>query len=182
NVNKAAAAFNAEKLLWVNQQHMMRTPSARLADLLAAQLARLGIECTDRALLEGVAALQRERARTLKEMAESSRYFFVQEIELDEKAVRKHLDTAGIAALEQVHARLLPLADFSAERVHDVLVGLASELDVGLGKVAQPLRVALCGGAVSPPIDSTAALIGRLRVLERIDRAISRSQGAARGA
>jgi len=172
HVNKAAAAFDPGKLLWVNQQHMMRAPLARLAPVLAAQLARLGIDCRDPGLLEGVAAVQRERSRTLKDMAESSRYFFVSEVELDEKAARKHLVGEGAAVLAHVERRLEALTDWSAERVHTELGGLATELGVGLGKVAQPLRVAVSGGTVSPPIDATVALIGRDRVLERVARAL----------
>lgn len=176
DVNKAAAAFNPEKLLWVNQQHMMRAPLAQLAPLLGAQLARLGIDCSDLPLLEGVVALQRERARTMKEMAENSRYFFLPRVELDEQAARKHLGPDGAAVLTQVSARLRALPQWSAEQIHGALGALAAELGVGLGKVAQPLRVALSGGAVSPPIDATTALIGRERALDRIDRAVEWSR------
>ncbi len=176
-VNKAAAAFNPEKLSWVNQQHMMRAPLARLAPILGAQLARLGIECSDLPLLEGVVAAQRERARTMKEMAENSRYFFVPEVALDEKAARKHLDASGAAALVKVRERLQSLPEWSPEPIHRSLTEIAAELGAGLGKVAQPLRVALSGGTVSPPIDATTALIGRQRVLDRIDRAIEWSRG-----
>src|SRR3984885_14698615 len=77
DVNKAASAFNPEKLLWVNQQHMMRAPLPYLAGVLREQLQSLGIESEDRSLLEGVVAGQRERSKTMKEMALSSRYFFV---------------------------------------------------------------------------------------------------------
>src|SRR5579871_1924812 len=91
DVNKSASAFNPEKLLWLNQQHMMRAPLPRLATVLRSELMRLGIDCDDEALLEGVAAAQRERARTMKEMAQNSRYFFSEAIELDEKAARKNL-------------------------------------------------------------------------------------------
>ncbi len=178
DVNKSAAAFNPDKLLWVNQQHLMRAPLARLAPLLGAQLARLGIECRDDPLLEGVAALQRERARTMREMAEASRYFFLPRVELEEKAARKHLGPEGAAALARVRERLQSLPVWSAEPIHRALAELAAELGAGLGTVAQPLRVAVSGGAVSPPIDATVALIGRERVLDRIDRALEWTQRA----
>jgi glutamyl-tRNA synthetase len=173
NVNKAAAAFNPEKLLWVNQQHMMRVSLSRLAPILREQLARLGLECRDEQLLEGVAAVQRERSKTLKEMAELSRYFFVEEIALDEKSARKHLTGESVPALQKVRERLSALGEWAAEPIHATLSAIAAELGVGLGKVAQPLRVALTGGTVSPPIDATAALIGRDRALARLDRAIA---------
>ncbi|HXA93151.1 MAG TPA: glutamate--tRNA ligase [Steroidobacteraceae bacterium] len=172
NVNKAASAFNPDKLSWVNQQHMMRTSLPRLATVLRAELARLGIECADEPLLEGVAAAQRERARTLKEMAQNSRYFFVDVIELDDKAAQKHLTGEGAEALSRVQQRFEQLDDWSASAVHATLAALAAELGVGLGKIAQPLRVAVTGGTVSPPIDATVALIGRQRVLSRITRAV----------
>ena len=76
DVNKAASAFNPEKLLWLNQQHMMRAPVGTLAAGLRARLAALGVITGDDKLLEGVAKAQRERSRTLKEMARDSLFFF----------------------------------------------------------------------------------------------------------
>jgi glutamyl-tRNA synthetase len=172
DVNKAASAFNPEKLQWVNQQHMMRAPLPYLAGVLREQLQRLGIESEDQALLEGVVAGQRERAKTMKEMALNSRYFFGADVDIDDKAGRKHLAGEGGAMLGRLRAGLAALTDWSAPNVHQVLTAIAAETGLGLGKVAQPLRVALTGTAVSPPIDATAALIGRERVLARLDRAL----------
>jgi glutamyl-tRNA synthetase len=179
DVNKAASTFNPEKLLWVNQQHMMRAELPRLAAGLRGQLARIGIECADEQLLEGVALIQRERSKTLKEMAENSRYFFVADVTLDEKAARKHLSNESLVALEKVQDRLRKVTDWSAASIHQELTDAGTELGVGLGKVAQPLRVAVSGGAISPPIDATVALIGRERVLERIARAIDWTRRAS---
>jgi glutamyl-tRNA synthetase len=172
DVNKAASAFNPEKLLWVNQQHMMRAPLPYLAGILREQLQRLAIETDDQSLLEGIVAGQRERAKTLKEMAESSRYFFGIDVEIDDKAGRKHLGAEGAAMLTRLRSGLEALTDWSAAGVHAVLTVIATEGGVGLGKVAQPLRVALTGTAISPPIDATAALIGRERVLARLIKAL----------
>jgi glutamyl-tRNA synthetase len=177
DVNKAASAFNPDKLLWVNQQHMMRAPLPYLAGILREQLQRLGIETQDQPLLEGVVAGQRERSKTMKEMAESSRYFFLADVEIDDKAGRKHLGGEGAAMLGRLRAGLEALSDWSAAGVHQVLTAIATDAGVGLGKVAQPLRVALTGTAVSPPIDATAALIGRERVLGRLDRALQWAAG-----
>jgi glutamyl-tRNA synthetase len=173
DVNKAASAFNPEKLQWVNQQHMMRAPLPYLAGVLREQLQRLGIETQDQALLEGVVAGQRERSKTMKEMAETSRYFFVDAVTIDDKAGRKHLMGEGAVVLGRLRSALGALTDWSTAQVHEVLTALATESGVGLGKVAQPLRVALTGTAVSPPIDATAALIGRDRVLSRLDQALA---------
>jgi glutamyl-tRNA synthetase len=140
--------------------------------VLREQLQRAGIETSDQSLLEGVVAGQRERAKTMKEMALNSRYFFVADVEIDDKAGRKHLAGEGGLMLGRLRAGLGALTDWTAASIHEVLTAIASQTGVGLGKVAQPLRVALTGTAVSPPIDATAALIGRDRVLARLDRAV----------
>jgi glutamyl-tRNA synthetase len=170
NVNKAASAFNGEKLLWLNQQHMMRAAPAVLAAALSGQLARIGIMSDDQALLEGVALAQRERAKTLKEMAAQSRYFFEEPGEPDPKAA-KHLGPEAQPLLAEAAAGLEALPEWRAEAIHGLLAGIAERAGLGLGKVAQPLRVALTGGTVSPPIDQTVALLGRETVLRRLARA-----------
>ena len=177
DVNKAASAFNPEKLLWLNQQHMMRAQPAEVVPYLRAQLRRLGLDSDDEELLAGVVRAQRERAKTLKEMAQNSRYFFTAEIEFDPKAARKHLTAAEAPALQEARKRLAGLHEWSAAALNDGLNTLAAELGVGLGKIAQPLRVAVTGSAVSPPIDATLALLGRERTLARLDAAIARCLG-----
>jgi glutamyl-tRNA synthetase len=175
DVNRAASAFNPEKLLWLNQQHMMRAAPAALVPHLRAQLRRLGCDSEDQDLLEGVILAQRERARTMKEMAENSRFFFSDDIRMDPKAVAKHLTADGLQALARVRAQLAVLPGWDAASIHGVLNGLATELGSGLGKIAQPVRVAVTGTAVSPPIDATLALLGRERTLARLDAALARA-------
>jgi glutamyl-tRNA synthetase len=172
DVNKAASAFNPEKLLWLNQQHMMRAQPAALIPHLQSQLSRLGLQSDDQELLEGVIVAQRERAKTMKEMAQNSRFFFTDTVELDPKAVAKHLTAAATPVLQKVRDRLTALTEWSAATIHTALNDLATELQTGLGKVAQPLRVAVAGSAVSPPIDATLALLGRARTLARIEAAL----------
>jgi glutamyl-tRNA synthetase len=178
DVNKAASAFNGEKLLWLNQQHMMKAPAALLGEVLREQLARIGIACDDTALLEGVALAQRERSKTLKEMAAASRYFFEQPGAPDAKSAR-HLGPDSAPLLRQVREGVAALPEWRAEPVHALLAGIAERAGVGLGKVAQPLRVALTGGTISPPIDATLVLLGRERVLARLDSVLDRVGGVA---
>jgi glutamyl-tRNA synthetase len=178
DVNKAASAFNPEKLLWLNQQHMVRTPPALLVPYLQAQLRRIGLQSGDQALLEGVIVAQRERAKTLKEMAQNSRFFFTDGVEIDAKAAAKHLNADGVRMLAAVRTRLQGLATWDAPAIHGAIEALAAELGAGLGKVAQPVRVAVSGTAVSPPIDSTLALLGRDRTLARLDAALRGASAA----
>ncbi len=174
DVNKAASAFNPEKLLWLNQQHMVRAQPATLIPHLRAQLRRLGLDSEDDALLEGVIVAQRERAKTLKEMAQNSRFFFTDSLDFDPRAVAKHLTADARPIVAKVREALAALADWSAPAIHAALNDLASAAQAGLGKIAQPIRVAVAGSAVSPPIDATLALLGRQRSLARIDAALQR--------
>ena len=174
-VNKAASAFNPEKLLWLNQQHMVRSAPAVLVPYLRAQLRRIGLDSDDQALLEGVVLAQRERAKTLKEMAHNSRFFFVERIEIDPKAATKHLGGDAPSMLAQVREQLHALPQWNAAAIHNALTELAARLQSGLGKIAQPVRVAVTGTAVSPPIDVTLELLGRGRTLARIDAALASS-------
>jgi glutamyl-tRNA synthetase len=175
DVNKAASAFNPEKLLWLNQQHMVRSAPAPLVPYLRAQLRRIGLDSDDQALLEGVILAQRERAKTLKEMAHNSRFFFVERVEIDPKAAASHLGGDAPSMLAQVREQLCALPHWNAAAIHTVLTDLAARLQSGLGKIAQPVRVAVTGTAVSPPIDVTLELLGRARTLARIDAALARS-------
>jgi glutamyl-tRNA synthetase len=172
DVNRAAAAFDPDKLLWLNQQHMMRAPVGALASGLRSQLAALGVSVQDDRLLEGVINAQRERARTLKEMAANSLFFFVDFEHYDEKAAKKNLTPDTAPLLQVLLEGLRSLAEWNAGAIHEVINAVANRYGVGLGKVAQPLRVAVSGGAVSPPIDITVALLGRERVCSRIERAL----------
>jgi glutamyl-tRNA synthetase len=172
-VNKAASAFNPEKLLWLNQQHMMRSAPEQLVPYLRAQLRRIGCDSSDQVLLAGVILAQRERTKTMKEMALNSRFLFVERIEVDPKAAAKHLGAEGRAVLAKVREQLNGLPHWDAPAIHAALNDLAAALQSGLGKVAQPLRVAVTGTPVSPPIDTTLELLGRERTLLRIDAALA---------
>jgi glutamyl-tRNA synthetase len=172
DINKSASALNLEKLLWLNQQHMIKAQPKDIVPHLRWHLARLGIYSQDDALLEGIILSQRERAKTLKEMAENSRFFFGDEVDYDPKAVEKHLTADAKALLGELRSRFAGIEKWEAPAVHAVLDGFAKEKSLGLGKVAQPLRVAVSGGTVSPPIDATLALLGQTRTLARLDRAI----------
>ena len=170
DINKAASALNPDKMLWLNQQHLVRANPRDVVPHLQWQLRRLGIESDDQALLEGIIVSQRERAKTLKEMAANSRFFFGDEVTLDPKAADKNLTADARVLLKELGARLANLAEWQATAIHAVLEELAKEKALGLGKIAQPLRVAVTGGTVSPPIDATLELLGRGRTLARLAR------------
>jgi glutamyl-tRNA synthetase len=179
--NKSASAINYDKLLWTNQQHMMRATPARLARYLRPQLAALGIAdpSMPQATLEAIAVVQRERSRTLKEMAEASVFFFREPDGYEPKAAAKHLTAEAGPLLAAVAARLqaLPEAGWQPTAIHEAISAIAEGRGLALGKVAQPIRVAVSGGSVSPPIDATLAILGRASSLARIQRAQAFSGG-----
>ena len=171
DVNKSASAINPDKLAWINQQHLMRLPPSGIVPELRWQLERLGIAATDDAMLEAVVLAQRERSRTLKEMAEASRFFFVAPASYDAKAAGKHLTAESAPVIARAMAAFAALPDWTAPSIHDSVEAIAQASNLGLGKVAQPIRVAVSGGSVSPPIDQTLAILGRETTLERLARA-----------
>jgi glutamyl-tRNA synthetase len=172
DVNKSASAFNPEKLLWLNQQHIMRATPAVLARYLEPQLAALGITVDDDEKLAGAARALQERAKTLKEMAQKSVFFFAEPQGYDEKSARKDLTAEAVRPLTLVLQKLSALEQWRAAAIHDAVNQSATELQLGMGKVAQPIRVAVTGTSVSPPIDVTLEVLGRQTTLARLQRAL----------
>ncbi len=172
DVNRSAAAINPDKLAWINQQHLIKLPPARIALELRWQLERLSVDVSTGPPLEPIVEAQRERSKTLKDMAIASQFFFREPESYEEKAARKSLTTESRALLQQARAALAGLADWRAETIHALIEAIAEQAGVGLGKVAQPVRIAVSGAGISPPIDRTLAILGRDSTLIRLDRAI----------
>jgi glutamyl-tRNA synthetase len=172
DVNKSASALNVDKMLWTNQQHMLRSTPEHLARYLAPQLEALGLPVDDMAKVAAVAKAQQERAKTLKEMAANSVFFFRDVLEYEPKAAAKNLTSETVPTLQAARDKLAGLAEWRAPAIHTAIMAVAAEQGVGLGKVAQPIRVAVAGGTVSPPIDVTLEILGAQATIERLDRAI----------
>jgi len=172
DVNKSASALNVDKMLWTNQQHMLRSTPEHLARYLAPQLEALGLPVDDMAKVAAVAKAQQERAKTLKEMAANSVFFFRDVPEYEPKAAAKNLTPETAPTLQAARDKLAGLAEWQAPAIHTAIMAVAAEQGVGLGKVAQPIRVAVAGGTVSPPIDVTLEILGSQATIERLDRAI----------
>ncbi|MDB4409507.1 glutamate--tRNA ligase [Gammaproteobacteria bacterium] len=173
DVNKAASAFNTEKLLWINQHYIKQTDPARIARLLSPHMGDLDIDPADGPDLVEVARQQQERAKTLVEMAEISAFFYRDFDEFEPKSAKKHLKAAALEPLQQVRERLVTVDDWLGEKLHQVVTDVSEALSLNMGKVAQPLRVAVVGRAASPGIDVTLELVGREACLRRIDKAIA---------
>jgi glutamyl-tRNA synthetase len=172
NVNKAASAFNPDKLLWLNQHYIKTSPPAHVARHLSYHLSKRNIDPTTGPDIVEVVKIHQERAKTLVEMADSLVCFYKDFHSFDEKAAGKHLKADIAPALREVRTRFETLDPWTPQAVHAAIEHVAQQAGLNMGKIAQPLRVALTGTAVSPPIDVTTHLIGRERVLARIDQAL----------
>lgn len=172
DVNKSASTFNPEKLLWLNQQYIINSDPADLVPGFVQQLAALGIDAGGGPEPVDIISAQKERAKTLREMATNSRFFFEEISSYDEKAVRKNFKAETEETMRQVREGLAALKRWDAASVHSVIVRTGENLGLKMGKVAQPVRVAVSGGPVSPPIDVTLALLGQQTTLARLDKAM----------
>ncbi|MGB5260481.1 MAG: glutamate--tRNA ligase [Gammaproteobacteria bacterium] len=172
DVNRSASAFNTDKLVWLNQHYIKHDTPERIARLLSPHMGDLGIDPATGPDLVEVVAAQQERASTLVEMAEISKFFYQDFEEFEEKAARKHLTAAALEPLGLLRERLGKVAEWQPDPLHDLVKLVAEELELKLGKVAQPLRVAVVGRAASPGIDVTLYLVGREACLRRIDMAL----------
>lgn len=170
--NRAPSAFNTDKLVWVNQHYMKTLEPSYVATQLAWHMADQGINVENGPALEEIVKVQADRVKTLKEMAQISRYFYEDFTELDAAAVKKHLRPVVKEPLLVVKEKLAALTDWSPALIHAAINDTATELEVGMGKVGMPLRVAATGGGNSPSLDITLALLDQQKVLDRIDQAI----------
>ncbi|BDM65176.1 glutamate--tRNA ligase [Shewanella sp. NFH-SH190041] len=172
DINKAASAFNTEKLLWLNQHYIKSLDPEYVAKYLAWHMVDQNIDTSNGPALSVVVTALGERAKTLKELAASSRYFFEDFTEFDEAAAKKHLRGVALEPLQLVQKKLATLTEWTQEALHNVIEETAAELEVGMGKVGMPLRVAVTGAGQSPALDLTMLLIGRTRCEQRISMAV----------
>lgn len=180
-VNRAAASFDTGKLDWLNRHYIKASEAERLGRELGRQLAGLGLDPAGGPDPVAVADALRERAATLREMAEASVYFYRDFDDYDTGAARRHLRPVSHPALTRLRSSLAELPAWSAPGIAEAVSRAAAEEGIGLGKLGQPLRVAVTGRGVSPPFDVTLALVGRDRTLARLDRALDfiRARAAA---
>ena len=172
DVNQSASSFNPEKLLWLNQQHIINASAERLAGAVRPYFEAAGVDPASGPELSDLADGFRERAETLVQMVESSRYCFEDFDEVDAKAAKKNLRPVILEPLKAAREALAGLADWTKENIATAIEDTAARFELNMGKLGQPIRVAVTGGPVSPPIDVTVWLVGRERTLERLDNAI----------
>ncbi len=172
DVNKSSASVNPGKLLWLNQHYIKTANNNYLADKLDEYFKRLDIDISDGPDLIEIVEAQKERAKTLLKIVEQSRYFYLDFDAHDFDSAKKYLRPVILKPLEKIRESFAVLCKWQDENLHQIIVDTAAQFDIKMGKITQPLRVAVTGGSVSPSIDITLRLIGKKRVLARIDLAL----------
>ena len=174
DVNAKASRLDAAKLGWMNQQYLKSDDAAAVAKHLEWYLRQAGYDLEKGPKAADVVIALRDRVQTLKDMAERAAVWYRPLTEYDEAAVAKHLTPTAGAPLQAARERLAALDDWSVESVSAALHTAAEALGLGMGKIAQPLRVAITGTQVSPDISQTVYLAGQGEALARIDAAMAR--------
>ena len=169
-VHKSPARFDLEKLTWMNQQYLKAADNNYLAEQLKPFLQDLNL--TDGPDLTAVIEIQKERVTTLVAMAAQSKCFYQDDLALDESAAKKHLRPLALEILQDLQEQFSQLENWNKSNLHDIIYATAESFYVKLGKVAQPLRVAVTGGNISPAIDITLELVGAKRTIARLEQAI----------
>ena len=184
DINQSASAFNPEKLLWLNQQHIIDAPVERLGRELMPYLIAAGLDPANGPNPADVADGFRERAETLVDMAASARYCFEDFDAIDPKSAKKHLRPVILEPLIAARERLAQLEDWTKKNIAEAIATVAARFEIRMGKLGQPIRIAVTGGPVSPPIDVTVWLVGPGRTMQRLDQAIDliKKRAAASGA
>jgi len=180
DVNHSASAFNPEKLRWLDQQHIIAMRPEELGHRLLPYLRQAGVNVEEGPEPVELARAYRERADTLLHMAASARYCYEDFEEIEPKSAKKHLRPVVLEPMRETRRRLAELNDWTEEEINRVIHESAEAHEINMGKLGQPIRVAVTGGPVSPPIDVTLTLVGKERTLERLDDAIELIEERAR--
>lgn len=180
-VAKTAAIFNPEKLLWLNSQYIMSTPTEKLVDLVMPFLIKEGLikedALLDRKWLTKAVESYKQRAKTLEELARSMRYYFTEDVEFDEKARNKFLTEKYLPYMKDIKEGIENMTEFSEDALEKLFQDVVERHQTKLRHVAQPVRVALTGGTASPGIFEVIEIIGKDRTLRRLQKAIEIAGG-----
>ena len=173
-IGRAAGVFDMEKLLALDADHIKATPPAQLVPALAPFMQAHGVHIAGDPRAEKAIVTLQPRSKTLKEMADQALFYFQDEVTYDADAVKKFFTAEALPALGRVKAKLTALEDYSEHALEEAFREVMAETGLKLGKIAQPVRVALSGRTASPGIFEIIAIIGKQNTLARLQRAIDR--------
>ncbi len=172
DVNKSASSINPDKLLWLNQHYLKNADNASLVKPLSELLKAMDLTIDTGPDLEDLIDVQKHRTETLKDMAEQSVLFYHDFDEYAENAAKKHLRPVVLEPLNVLYDALKSIQDWNNEHIKSTIEEIAEKFEMKMGKLAQPLRVAVTGTGISPSIDDTLRLLGQEKSLTRLRKAI----------
>jgi len=172
-VNRAASTFNTQKLNWLNHQYIQQQEPAYVAEHLSWHLHQQGVDVVQGPKPADIVTLLADRASDLKQMAEQAAFLYHEFEAYEEKAAKKQFKAAALGPLQALKDKFAGLESWEITALHDAIQQVVDELEVGFGKVGQPLRLAITGRAAAPANDQCLQLLGREKSLARIDRAIA---------
>jgi glutamyl-tRNA synthetase len=172
HVGKSAGVFNPEKFMWVNFQYLKSKPLSRLAEEIVPFIEAKGYPPRDKAWLEKMIATLQERAKTLTELVDTAHYYLAEDISYDEKASKTFLRKDSAPPIQSLIQKLSELTDFNEADIEDAFTRVLEAHGLQMGALAQPVRVALTGGTVSPGIHDVIAVLGKERTIRRLQDAL----------
>ncbi|MBU2878457.1 MULTISPECIES: glutamate--tRNA ligase [Alteromonadaceae] len=172
SIGQSASAFNTEKLIWLNQHYIKTLPANEVAEHARWHFEQQNIDLSNGPKLEAVIEAQADRVKNLVELAQISRYFYEEYEEFDANAAKKHLRPVAKEALLLVKEKLSNIDDWTPVSIQNAINDTAQELEIGMGKVGMPLRVAVTGAGNSPSLDVTLNLLKPEQIAQRIDKAL----------
>lgn len=175
NVSRAAASFNHDKLTWLNQHYQKNDPKELVAKALLWHFETQGIDPQNGPKLEDLVEAQAERCKNLAEMCSLSLYFYKDSIQYDEKLVEKLFTSDALRLLGLLLVKLQSVDIWEKDKLQTCINDLVIAEGIGFAKLAQPLRLAVTGGNVSPSIDLTLFLLGREKVIKRLSAVCSQT-------
>lgn len=174
NISRSPATFSPEKLLWLNQHYIKNNSTADVACHLKELFSELNLDLSKGPSLEDIVTIQKDRAKTLQEIVEKSHFFYIENIDYDEEAIKKEFDEQTPNLLKQLQNELENISDWNKENIHTVIVTVAEKNNLKMGKIAQPLRISVTGSTMSPSIDTTLVLLGKDKTLQRINACLEK--------
>ncbi len=172
NVSRGVSSFNYDKLYWLNQHYQKSDDPEEVAKALAWHFDKEGIDYSKGPKLSDLVAVQAERCKDLVEMCKDSRYFYEDKLSYNEEAMKKHLRPVIFEPLTALYKQFQELASWQNESIQECINTICAEFDMNMGKIAQPLRVAVTGSTMSPAIALTLELLGKERTLARLEYAL----------
>ncbi len=172
DINKAPASFNKDKLVWLNQSYIKTTEINELLNHLQYHLDRQSINTNNGPNIKDVVESLRDRSKTLIEMANSCTMFYQDFDSFDSDLAKNVFQTKSRTILESLYSSLEALDSWTAEEIHNVIMKICKNRNIGFAKVGQPFRLALSGNGKSGSIDKSAQLVGKDRTLSRLKMAI----------